>query len=182
MITVKYKKNINIDRALRNVRTAASVLLNDIAIPVKEGWDNALQTGDFSNNSKNKSTQDLHGGTPLNVSGKLAKSNKILRASPKKLKAVVKNTAKSSKNYKIRKPNGKIYRGKRKSAPVFYGYYLNKKDGFTTASNSLIPNKKVKSRNFTDKTLDDLYKNPKYIKAKKKFAKNLETSMRMAAK
>jgi hypothetical protein len=180
MITVKYKKNIDIDRALRNVRTAASVLLNDIAIPVKEGWDNALQTGDFSNNYKNKSTQDLHGGTPLNVSGKLAKSNKILRASPKKLKAVVKNTAKSSTNYKIRKPNGKIYRGKRKSAPVFYGYHLKK--GFQTAPNSLVPNRKVPKRDFTSKTVDTLFQNPKCIKAKKKFAKNLETSMRMAAK
>tara|TARA_R110002110_G_C13402667_1_gene712919 strand:+ start:471 stop:1040 length:570 start_codon:yes stop_codon:yes gene_type:complete len=179
---VKYKKNFDIDKLLKALKTSSSILLNDIAVPVKEGWDKALQTGDFKNNSKNKSTQDLHGGTPLHVSGKLAKSNKLIKANPKKLKAVIKNTAKSTKNYKFRKPNGKIFRGKRNSPNVFYGYYLNKGDGFTTASNSLIPNKKVKSRNFTDKTVDTLSKHPKYIKATKRFADNLKKSMRIATK
>ena len=134
----------------------------------------------FNNFYKKKSTQDLHGGEPLLVSGKLAKSNKIVKASTKRLKAKVHNTAKSSTNYKIRKPNGKVYRGKRKSAPVFYGYHLNK--GFVTASDSLIPNKRVPQRDFTSKTVDTLFKNPKYIKARNKFAKNLEKSMEMASK
>ena len=180
MIQVKYKKNFDIDRMLRNVRASAAVLLNDVAVPVKEGWDKEIKEGSFDSLST-ESTIKLHGAhRPLNLTGKLAKSNKILKASTKKLKAVVKNTAKSSKNYKIKKPNGKIYRGKRKSAPVFYGYYQNK--GFTTASNSLIPNKRVPARNFVDKTLDNLERNPKYIKAKQKFAKNLEKSMKMASK
>ena len=164
---------------LRNVRASAAVLLNDVAVPVKEGWDKEIK--EDSHLGLRASTQKVHGDhKPLNLTGKLAKSNKILKASTKKLKAVVKNSAKSSKNYKIKKPNGKIYRGKRKSAPVFYGYYQNK--GFTTASNSLIPNKRVPARNFVDKTLDNLEKNPKYIKAKQKFAKNLEKSMKMASK
>ena len=180
MIQIKLKKNFDIDRLLRNVRTATSVFLNDIAEPIKEGWDESIEQGKFNNFYKKKSTQDLHGGEPLLVSGKLAKSNKIIKATPKKLKAVVKNTAKSSMNYKIRKPNGKIYRGKRNSPPVFYGYYQN--HGFTTASNSLIPNRKVPPRDFTSKTIDDLEKNPKYIKAQKKFTKNLDKSMKMAAK
>ena len=180
MIQIKLKKNFDIDRLLRNVRTATSVFLNDIAEPIKEGWDESIGQGKFNNFYKKKSTQDLHGGEPLLVSGKLAKSNKIIKATPKKLKAVVKNTAKSTKNYKIRKPNGKIYRGKRNSPPVFYGYYQNK--GFTTDSNSLIPNRKVPARDFTSKTIDDLEKNPKYIKAQKKFTKNLNKSMKMAAK
>ena len=163
MIQVKYKKNFDVGRMLRNVRASAAVLLNDVAVPVKEGWDKEIKEGSFDSLST-ESTIKLHGAhRPLNLTGKLAKSNKILKASTKKLKAVVKNTAKSSKNYKIKKPNGKIYRGKRKSAPVFYGYYQNK--GFTTASNSLIPNKRVPARNFVDKTLDNLEKNPKYIKA-----------------
>ena len=179
MIQVKYKKNFDIDRMLRNVRASAAVLLNDVAVPVKEGWDKEIK--EDSHLGLRASTQKVHGDhKPLNLTGKLAKSNKILKASTKKLKAVVKNSAKSSKNYKIKKPNGKIYRGKRKSAPVFYGYYQNK--GFTTASNSLIPNKRVPARNFVDKTLDNLEKNPKYIKAKQKFAKNLEKSMKMASK
>ena len=180
MITVKYKKNIDIDRMIRNVKASSAVLLNELAQTVKEGWDESIGQGKFNNFYKKKSTQDLHGGEPLLVSGKLAKSNKILKASTKKLKAVVKNTAKSSKNYKIKKPNGKIYRGKRKSAPVFYGYYQNK--GFTTASNSLIPNKKVPFRNFVDPTLNNLESNPKYIKAQKKFVKNLEKSMKKVSK
>ena len=179
MIQVKYKKNFDVGRLLRNVRASAAVLLNDVAVPVKEGWDKEIK--EDSHLGLRASTQKVHGDhKPLNLTGKLAKSNKILKASTKKLKAVVKNTAKSSKNYKIKKPNGKIYRGKRKSAPVFYGYYQNK--GFTTASNSLIPNKRVPARNFVDKTLDNLEKNPKYIKAKQKFAKNLEKSMKMASK
>ena len=179
MITVKYKKNFDVGRMLRNVRASAAVLLNDVAVPVKEGWDKEIK--EDSHLGLRASTQKVHGDhKPLNLTGKLAKSNKILKASTKKLKAVVKNTAKSSKNYKIKKPNGKIYRGKRKSAPVFYGYYQNK--GFTTASNSLIPNKRVPARNFVDKTLDNLERNPKYIKAKQKFAKNLEKSMKMASK
>ena len=179
MIQVKYKKNFDVGRMLRNVRASAAVLLNDVAVPVKEGWDKEIK--EDSHLGLRASTQKVHGDhKPLNLTGKLAKSNKILKASTKKLKAVVKNTAKSSKNYKIKKPNGKIYRGKRKSAPVFYGYYQNK--GFTTASNSLIPNKRVPARNFVDKTLDNLERNPKYIKAKQKFAKNLEKSMKMASK
>ena len=179
MIQVKYKKNFDVGRLLRNVRASAAVLLNDVAVPVKEGWDKEIK--EDSHLGLRASTQKVHGDhKPLNLTGKLAKSNKILKASTKKLKAVVKNTAKSSKNYKIKKPNGKIYRGKRKSAPVFYGYYQNK--GFTTASNSLIPNKRVPARNFVDKTLDNLERNPKYIKAKQKFAKNLEKSMKMASK
>ena len=179
MIQVKYKKNFDVGRLLRNVRASAAVLLNDVAVPVKEGWDKEIK--EDSHLGLRASTQKVHGDhKPLNLTGKLAKSNKILKASTKKLKAVVKNTAKSSKNYKIKKPNRKIYRGKRKSAPVFYGYYQNK--GFTTASNSLIPNKRVPARNFVDKTLDNLERNPKYIKAKQKFAKNLEKSMKMASK
>ena len=179
MIQVKYKKNFDVGRMLRNVRASAAVLLNDVAVPVKEGWDKEIK--EDSHLGLRASTQKVHGDhKPLNLTGKLAKSNKILKASTKKLKAVVKNTAKSSKNYKIKKPNGKIYRGKRKSAPVFYGYYQNK--GFTTASDSLIPNKRVPARNFVDKTLDNLERNPKYIKAKQKFAKNLEKSMKMASK
>ena len=180
MITVKYKKNIDIDRALRNVRASSAVLLNELAQAVKEGWDESIGQGNFNNFYKKKSTQDLHGGEPLLVSGKLAKSNKIVKASTKRLKAKVHNTAKSSTNYKIRKPNGKIYRGKRNSSPVFYGYHL--KEGFQTASDSLIPNKRVPKRDFTSKTVDNLEKNPKYMKAKRKFAKNLEKSMKMASK
>ena len=180
MITVKYKKNFDIDRLIRNVKASSAVLLNDIAKTVKEGWDESIGQGKFNNFYKKKSTQDLHGGEPLLVSGKLAKSNKIVKASTKRLKAKVHNTAKSSTNYKIRKPNGKIYRGKRNSAPVFYGYHL--KEGFQTAPNSLVPNRKVPKRDFTSKTVDTLFQNPKYIKARKKFAKNLEKSMKMASK
>ena len=183
MIQIKLKKNFDIDRLLRNVRTATSVFLNDIAEPIKEGWDESIEQGKFNNFYKKKSTQDLHGGEPLLVSGKLAKSNKIIKATPKKLKAVVKNTAKSSMNYKIRKPNGKIYRGKRNSPPVFYGYYLNKQGGFKTSKKSLIKKSvTVPQRDFTSKTIDDLEKNPKYIKPQKKFTKNLDKSMKMAAK
>ena len=149
MITVKYKKNIDIDRLIRNVKASSAVLLNDIAKTV-------------------------------NLSGKLAKSNRIVKATTKRLKAKVHNTAKSSTNYKIRKPNGKVQKGTRKSAPVFYGYYQNK--GFRTAPDSLIPNRKVPKRDFTSKTVDNLEKNPKYIKAKRKFANNLEKSMKMASK
>lgn len=179
MIQVKYKKNFNIDKMLKAVRISSSILLNDIAEPVKEGWDKDIKEG--SHKGINDSTRKLHGDhRPLNLTGKLAKSNKILKATPKKLKAVVKNVAKSSKNYKIKKPNGKTYRGKRKSAPVFYGYYQNK--GFTTASNSLVPNKKVPPRNFVDKTLDNLEKHPKYKKAQERFKDNLEKSMRIASR
>ncbi len=179
MIQVKYKKNFNIDKMLKAVRISSSILLNDIAEPVKEGWDKDIKEG--SHQGIKDSTRKLHGDhRPLNLTGKLAKSNKILKATPKKLKAVVKNVAKSSKNYKIKKPNGKIYRGKRKSAPVFYGYYQNK--GFTTASNSLVPNKKVDPRNFVDKTLDNLEKHPKYKKAQERFKDNLEKSMRIASR
>ena len=179
MIQVKYKKNFNIEKMLKAVRISSSILLNDIAEPVKEGWDKDIKEG--SHKGINDSTRKLHGDhRPLNLTGKLAKSNKILKATPKKLKAVVKNVAKSSVNYKIKKPNGKTYRGKRKSSPVFYGYYQNK--GFTTASNSLVPNKKVQPRNFVDKTLDNLEKHPKYKKAQERFKDNLEKSMRIASK
>ena len=180
MIQVKYKKNFDVGRLLRNVRASAAVLLNDVAVPVKEGWDKEIK--EDSHLGLRASTQKVHGDhKPLNLTGKLAKSNKILKASTKKLKAVVKNTAKSSKNYKIKKPNGKIFKGTRKSQPVFYGYYQNK--GIKhTHDKSLVPGKEVKPRNFVDKTLDNLERNPKYIKAKQKFAKNLEKSMKMASK
>ena len=179
MIQVKYKKNFDIEKLKKAVRISSSILLNEIAEPIKEGWDKDIKEG--SHQGIKDSTRKLHGDhRPLNLTGKLAKSNKILKATPKKLKAVVKNVAKSSKNYKIKKPNGKIYKGTRKSAPVFYGYYQNK--GFTTASNSLIPNKKVPFRNFVDPTLNNLESNPKYIKAQKKFVKNLEKSMKKVSK
>ena len=179
MITVKYKKNFDIDRMIRNVRASSAVLLNDIAKTVKEGWDTEIKQNSFT--SLSSTTTSLHGShRPLNLSGKLAKSNKILKATTKRLKAKVHNTAKSSTNYKIRKPNGKVQKGTRKSAPVFYGYYQNK--GFKTAPDSLIPNRKVPKRDFTSKTVDNLEKNPKYIKAKRKFANNLEKSMKMASK
>ena len=180
MIEIKITKNFDFDRLIKNVRATTAVFLNDVAKPIKEGWDEAIGKGDFNNSYKKKSTQDLHGGKPMAVTGKLAKSNKILPASASKLKAVVHNTAKSSKNYKIRKPNGKIYKGTRKSAKVFYGYWLDK--GFTTSHESLIPNRKVPPRDFTSKTIDELERNPKYIKAKEKFTKNLNKSMKMASK
>ena len=101
MIQVKYKKNFNIEKMLKAVRISSSILLNDIAEPVKEGWDKDIKEG--SHDGINDSTRKLHGDhRPLNLTGKLAKSNKILKATPKKLKAVVKNVAKSSKNYKIK--------------------------------------------------------------------------------
>tara|TARA_R100001594_G_scaffold143111_1_gene190718 strand:+ start:231 stop:770 length:540 start_codon:yes stop_codon:yes gene_type:complete len=179
MITVKYKKNFDIDRMIRNVRASSAVLLNDIAKTVKEGWDTEIKQNSFT--SLSSTTTSLHGShRPLNLSGKLAKSNRIVKATTKRLKAKVHNTAKSSTNYKIRKPNGKVQKGTRKSAPVFYGYYQNK--GFKTAPDSLIPNRKVPKRDFTSKTVDNLEKNPKYIKAKRKFANNLEKSMKMASK
>ena len=179
MITVKYKKNFDIDRMIRNVRASSAVLLNDIAKTVKEGWDTEIKQNSFT--SLSSTTTSLHGShRPLNLSGKLAKSNRIVKATTKRLKAKVHNTAKSSTNYKIRKPNGKVQKGTRKSAPVFYGYYQNK--GFRTAPDSLIPNRKVPKRDFTSKTVDNLEKNPKYIKAKRKFANNLEKSMKMASK
>ena len=179
MITVKYKKNFDIDRLIRNVKASSAVLLNDIAKTVKEGWDTEIKQNSFT--SLSSTTTSLHGShRPLDLSGKLAKSNKILKATTKRLKAKVHNTAKSSTNYKIRKPNGKVQKGTRKSAPVFYGYYQNK--GFRTAPDSLIPNRKVPKRDFTSKTVDNLEKNPKYMKAKHKFMKNLEKSMKMASK
>ena len=179
MITVKYKKNIDIDRLIRNVKASSAVLLNDIAKTVKEGWDTEIKQNSFT--SLSSTTTSLHGShRPLNLSGKLAKSNRIVKATTKRLKAKVHNTAKSSTNYKIRKPNGKVQKGTRKSAPVFYGYYQNK--GFRTAPDSLIPNRKVPKRDFTSKTVDNLEKNPKYMKAKHKFMKNLEKSMEMASK
>ena len=179
MITVKYKKNIDIDRMIRNVKASSAVLLNELAQTVKEGWDTEIKQNSFT--SLSSTTTSLHGShRPLNLSGKLAKSNRIVKATTKRLKAKVHNTAKSSKNYKIRKPNGKVQKGTRKSAPVFYGYYQNK--GFRTAPDSLIPNRKVPKRDFTSKTVDTLFKNPKYIKARNKFAKNLEKSMEMASK
>ncbi len=179
MVEVKFKKNFDFGKMLEAVNKIASDLLNEIAEPIKEGLDKDIKGGGFQ--AIKDSTRKLHGDhKPLNLTGKLAKSNKIIKATPKKLKAVVKNVAKSSKNYKIKKPNGKIYKGTRKSAPVFYGYYQNK--GFTTASNSLIPNKKVPFRNFVDPTLNNLESNPKYIKAQKKFVKNLEKSMKKVSK
>ena len=179
MIQVKYKKNFDIEKLKKAVRISSSILLNEIAEPIKEGWDKDIKEG--SHKGINDSTRKLHGDhRPLNLTGKLAKSNKIIPATPKKLKVVIKNVAKSSKNYKIKKPNGKVFRGKRNSEPVFYGYYQNK--GFTTASNSLVPNKRVDPRNFVDNTLDNLEKHPKYKKAIDKFANNLEKSMRIASK
>ena len=180
MITVKYKKNIDIDRMIRNVKASSAVLLNELAQTVKEGWDESIGQGKFNNFYKKKSTQDLHGGEPLLVSGKLAKSNKIVKASTKRLKAKVHNTAKSSTNYKIRKPNGKVYRGKRKSAPVFYGYHLNK--GFVTASDSLIPNRKVPARNFSSLDMEVFERSAAYKAAQSKFVKNLRKAMKMGFK
>ena len=179
MIEIKIKQNFNFEKLIKNVRTATSVLLNDIAKPIKDGWDKEITQGSFS--SLENSTESLHGShKPLNLTGKLAKSNKIIKATPKKLKAVVKNTAKSTKSYKIRKPNGKIYIGTRKSAPVFYGYYQNKV--FKTASNYLIPNKTVPARDFTSKTINNLEQTAEYKAAQTKFAKNLDKSMKMASK
>ena len=180
MIEIKITKNFDFDRLIKNVRATTAVFLNDVAKPIKEGWDEAIGKGDFNNFYKKKSTQALHGGEPLAVTGKLAKSNKILPASTKKLKAVIQNTAKSTKNYKIRKPNGKIYKGTRKSAPVFYGYYQN--HGFTTASNSLVPNKKVPARNFSSLDMDVFERSAAYKVAQKKFVKNLNKAMKMGFK
>lgn len=179
MITVKYTKNFDVDRLISNVRASSAVLLNDIAKTVKEGWDKELKENSFT--SLSADTVAMHGQhRPLDLSGKLAKSNKILKATKKRLKAKVHNTAKSSKNYKVRKPNGKIQRGTRNSAPVFYGYFQNK--GFITAPNSLVPNRRVKKRNFTSKTINTLEKNPKYKQALQKFKINLKKSMQMASK
>ena len=64
MITVKYKKNIDIDRMIRNVKASSAVLLNELAQTVKEGWDESIGQGKFNNFYKKKSTQDFHGGDP----------------------------------------------------------------------------------------------------------------------
>ena len=179
MLKVTMEQNFDIDRLVRNIRSATSVLLNDIAKPIKEGLDDNINKGVFA--PTRGSTDKLHGShNPLHLTGKLAKSNKILPASTSKLKAVVQNTAKSSTNYKIRKPNGKIYKGTRQSAKLFYGYYQNK--GFTTSNKSLIPNRKVPPRDFTSKTIDNIERNPKYIKAQEKFVKNLNKAMKMSGK
>ena len=182
MIEIKIKQNFNFEKLIKNVRTATSVLLNDIAKPIKDGWDKEITQGSFS--SLENSTESLHGShKPLNLTGKLAKSNKIIKATPKKLKAVVKNTAKSTKSYKIRKPNGKIYRGTRKSDPVFYGYYLDKQGGFKTSKKSLIKKSvTVPQRDFTSKTINNLEQTAEYKAAQTKFAKNLDKSMKMASK
>ena len=173
------KQNFDVDRLIRNLRAATSVLLNDIAKPIKEDWDNRIEIS-VPPRLKN-STKSLHGShIPLNLTGKLAKSNKILPASTKKLKAVIQNTAKSTKNYKIRGANGKIYKGTRKSAPVFYGYYQN--HGFTTASNSLVPNKEVPARNFSSLNMEVFERSAAYKVAQKKFVKNLNKAMKMGFK
>ena len=49
MITVKYKKNIDIDRMIRNVKASSAVLLNELAQTVKEGWDESIGQGKFNN-------------------------------------------------------------------------------------------------------------------------------------
>ena len=176
---IKVKKNFNLEKLIRGVKTASSVLLNDLAKPIKEDWDARIHRSVPP--GLEKTTTDLHGShIPLNLTGKLAKSNKIIRANPKKLKATVKNTAKSTTSYKIRKPNGKIYRGKRKSAPVFYGYWLNK--GFTTSSKSLIPNAKVPARNFSSLDIDVFGRSAAYKVALDKFFKNLKLSAKMASR
>ena len=173
------KQNFDVDRLIRNLRAATSVLLNDIAKPIKEDWDNRIERSVPP--GLEKSTKSLHGShIPLNLTGKLAKSNKILPASTKKLKAVIQNTAKSTKNYKIKKPNGKVYKGTRKSAPVFYGYWVNK--GFTTSSNSLIPNKKVHARDFSSLNMEVFERSAAYKVAQSKFVKNLRKAMKMGFK
>ena len=173
------KQNFDVDRLIRNLRAATSVLLNDIAKPIKEDWDNRIEIS-VPPGLKN-STKSLHGShIPLNLTGKLAKSNKILPASTKKLKAVIQNTAKSTKNYKIRGANGKIYKGTRKSAPVFYGYWLNK--GFTTSPKSLVPNKEVPARNFSSLNMEVFERSAAYKVAQKKFVKNLNKAMKMGFK
>ena len=184
MLKVKMKQNFDVDRLIRNLRAATSVLLNDIAKPIKEDWDNRIEIS-VPPRLKN-STKSLHGShIPLNLTGKLAKSNKILPASTKKLKAVIQNTAKSTKNYKIRGANGKIYKGTRKSAPVFYGYWLNK--GFTTSPKSLVTGKKktgvtVPPRNFSSLNMNVFERTADYKVAQKKFVKNLNKAMKMGFK
>ena len=178
MVELKIKINFDIEKSIKNLKTITSVLLNDLAKPIKEGWDKELK-GNFQ--GLRYDTERLHGShKPLNLTGKLAKSNKIVEATPNKLKVVVKNTAKSSKNYKIRTPKGKVYKGTRKSPPVFYGYYQNY--GFTTSSSSLIPNRDVPPRDFTTKTFKNIEKTHEYRAAQKKFAKNLDESMKVALK
>tara|TARA_Y100000593_G_scaffold70986_1_gene130266 strand:- start:1670 stop:2194 length:525 start_codon:yes stop_codon:yes gene_type:complete len=170
------KKNFDVDRLNRNLRAATSVLLNDLAKPIKEDWDNRIKTSVPPR--LKESTKSLHGShIPLNLTGKLAKSNKISPASTKRLKAVVKNVAKSSKNYKIKTPSGKTRKGTRNSAPVFYGYWLNK--GFTTSLDSLVPNKKVPARDFSSINMEVFKTSAAYINAHNKFIKNLKKAMKM---
>ena len=173
------KKNFDVKKLVRNLRSATAVLLNDLAKPIKEDWDARIHRSVPP--GLKQSTKDLHGShIPLNLTGKLAKSNKILPASTKKLKAVIQNTAKSTKNYKIKKPNGKIHKGTRNSAPVFYGYWLNK--GFTTSSDSLVPGKKVPARNFSSLDIDVFGRSAEFKLASDKFFKNLKLSMKMASR
>ena len=170
------KKDFDVDKLIKYIDIGTSILLNDIAQTIKEDWDFRIKISVPPR--LEESTKSLHGShIPLNLTGKLLKSNKVIPATPTKLKAVVQNTAKSSKSYKIRGANGKVYKGTRKSAPVFYGYYQNK--GFTTASNSLIPNKTVPARDFTSVTTEELARDPKYKVAMDKYMKNLELSWKI---
>ena len=179
MLQVKIKKNFDVNRLVRNLRSVTSVLLNDLAKPIKEDWDARIHRSVPP--GLKQSTKDLHGShIPLNLTGKLAKSNKILPASTNKLKAVVQNTAKSTKSYKIKTPSGKIYKGTRKSKPVFYGYYQN--HGFTTSSDSLIPNRKVPARNFSSLDMEVFERSAAYKAAQSKFVKNLRKAMKMSGK
>ena len=179
MIQLKMKKNFDFKRLTRNVKASSSVFLNDLAKPIKQDWDARIKRSVPPRLSE--TTKDLHGShIPLNLTGKLAKSNKILPASTRKLKATIKNTAKSTKTYKIRKPNGKIYKGTRKSAPVFYGYWLNK--GFITAPNSLVPGREVPARDFSSVDMAFFKRTQEFKRAKTKFLNNLKKSMRMASK
>ena len=177
------KKDFDVDKLVKYIDIGSSILLNDIAQTIKEDWDFRIKMSVPP--GLKESTKSLHGShIPLNLTGKLLKSNKILPANPNKLKAVVQNTAKSTKSYRIRGANGKIYKGTRKSAPVFYGYWLNK--GFTTSPKSLVPGKNksgvtVPARDFTSFTMEELARDPKYKIAMDKYMKNLKLSWKITA-
>lgn len=173
---ITLKTNFDIENAIKSLNENAQKFVNEVAEEFKKGTDSHIKTGAFK--PLKESTKKLHGShLPLHLTGKLAKSNKLFPAKGKSLIARVKNTAKSTKSYRVFKNNGKVYRGKRNKTGEFYGYYQNK--GFKTAPDSLIPNKTVPARTFFEVDEDKLFLKYKFDKFTERVNKSFKFYKRM---
>ena len=141
---IKWKKNFSFKKLARKlpdiIQDNLNILGAHVNRAIQDGIDSGKDIDGKSFSSLKKSTKELrNGSTPLKRSGTLRKT-KLIKATEKNQVFIIKMNGKSKKTL----PTMGGRKVKRRGAGKFYGAFHN--EGYTTHSDSAIPNKDVPAR------------------------------------